>query len=156
MTDPNDQHDATREAFVRWVREQHDQMATYAVRRELIGDDAEGLPIWSVPHQVFLGRFYDKSAPEKGYWYISGGVPSDHIAVDLAADARQALRHFSLKWQLQAAQIEGGGKDGNTQPADFANVAGNLSRNAETLMAFADNDDLWRNIVDPTRPADAT
>ncbi len=156
MTDANEQNDPAREAFVRWVREQHDQMARYAVRGELIGDDAEGLPIWSVPHQVFLGRFYDKAAPTGGYWYISGAVPSDHIAVDLASDARQALRHFSLKWQLQAAQIEEGAAADGDQPVDFANVADNLSRNAEMLMTLADNDGLWHNIVDPTRSTGVT
>jgi hypothetical protein len=137
--------DSARDAFVRWVREQHDQMASYAARRELIGDAAEGVPVWSIPHQVFLGRFYDKATPTGGYWYVAGGVPSDHIEAHLAGDARQALRHFSMKWQLQAAQIEeGSSTEQGDHPPDFANVAHNLSRSAEVLMACADNDDYWK------------
>ena len=143
-----------QEAFTRWVREQHDQMARYAVRGELIGDDAEGLPIWSIPHQVFLGRFYDKSNPKGGYWYIGGGVPSDHIEQHVAPDARQAVRHFALKWQLQAAQIEtGGGDDVAEKRADFADVARNLAQAAEMLVSCVENDSYWKNAVDPTSPA---
>lgn len=138
--------DAARDAFVRWVREQHELMASYAVRRELIGEDAEGVPVWSIPHKVFLGRFYDKATPEQGYWYVAGGVPSDHISSHLAGNARDALRHFSLKWQLQAAQIEeSAASDDGDHPPDFANVAQNLSRSAEVLMACAENEDFWRD-----------
>ena len=138
--------DAAREAFVRWVREQHDLMAQYAGRRELIGSDAEGVPVWSIPHQIFLGRFYDKASPEQGYWYVAGGVPSDHIPSHLAASAREALRHFSLKWQLQAAQIEESSSSGQgDHPPDFANVAKNLARSAEILMTCVETEDYWRD-----------
>ncbi|MFK8015295.1 MAG: DUF4826 family protein [Gammaproteobacteria bacterium] len=143
-----------QEAFVRWVREQHDQMARYAVRLELIGEDAEGLPIWSIPHQVFLGRFYDKTNAQAGYWYVGGSVPSDHIERHLAPDAREAVRYFALKWQLQAAQIEEGGGDNVVEErADFADVASNLARAAEMLVSCVENDDYWKNAVDPTSPA---
>lgn len=154
MSQSDQSSGSPQEEFVRWVREQHDQMARYAVRRELVGEDAEGLPIWSIPHQVFLGRFYDKSNPTAGYWYIAGSVPSDHIERHLAPDPRQAVRHIALKWQLQAAQIEAGGSDdGTEQRADFADVSRNLAEAAEMLMGCVENDSYWQNIVDPTSPA---
>lgn len=142
------ENDAAREAFIRWVREQHDQMARYAVQLQLIGEDAEGRPVWSIPHQVFLGRFYDKAAPTSGYWYIGGGLPSDHIDVSAAASPRDAVRHFSLKWQMQAAQIEQATPENQDNPADFANVAESLVKSAEALIQCADNDELWRNMPD--------
>ena len=147
MTDATNGQNEEREAFVRWVREQHGLMARYAAGRGLIGDDAEGVPVWSIPHQVFLGRFYDKAARQGGYWYISGALPSDHIPADVAGTAREAVRHFALKWQLQAAQIEQGGESNTEKVVDFANAAENLSRSAEALIACADNDALWDGVV---------
>lgn len=143
MTNDTNEQDAEREAFVRWVREQHGLMARYASQRGLIGDDAEGVPVWSIPHQIFLGRFYDKDNRAGGYWYIAGALPSDHIPADVAANAREAVRHFALKWQLQSAQIGEGGESGEEAVVDFANAADNLSRSAEGLMACVENDALW-------------
>ena len=135
--------DEEREAFVRWVREQHGMMARYAAGRGLIGEDAEGVPVWSIPHQIFVGRFYDKSAREGGYWYIAGALPSDHIPANVAATPRDAVRHFALKWQLQAAQIEEGGQSDEERLVDFANAAENLTKSAEALFALVETDSLW-------------
>ncbi|MEM6639001.1 MAG: DUF4826 family protein [Pseudomonadota bacterium] len=157
MTETTNGQDEQRDAFIRWVREQHSQMGQYAAGRGLIGEDAEGRPIWSIPHQVYLGRFYDKAEPDAGYWYIAGDLPSDHVPASVAETAREAVRHFALKWQLQAAQIEQG-KGGEDGPVvDFANAAGNLSRSAEALLACVDNDALWEGVVnDPSPGAETT
>ena len=39
----------------------------------------------------------------KTYWVINGELPTDFMLVENAPDARDAMRHFALKWQVKAA-----------------------------------------------------
>jgi len=47
----------------------------------------------------------ESKSNDKKYWLISGDVPTDHIPDGNAETARDAIRHFSLRWQLQAENI---------------------------------------------------
>ena len=88
-----------------------------------------------------------------GYWFISGELPSDHIDLALASSARDAARHFALKWQMQGARLEQQDQsdeesDSTAAPPDWANVGANLARSAERLYAMVDDDTLWTNVAE--------
>ncbi|TRX56918.1 DUF4826 family protein [Thalassomonas sp. M1454] len=73
-------------------------------------------------------------------WVISGEVPCDHIPVKAAATAQEALRHFSMKWQLQAENIMQSSRGDETQ-VKFAQL---LVKRAEGLHHLCNDEKLWK------------
>lgn len=89
----------------------------------------------------FFAVWKIKSQNGKSYWVISGRLPTDHVEVTAAATARDAIRHFSLLWQLKADEIVQSGIKEQTQ-LDFANL---LVNRAHGLYEFYEKDELWTN-----------
>lgn len=83
-----------------------------------------------------------KAQDGKNYWVITGRLPTDHALASVAENARDALRYFSLQWQLKADQIihSGGARD-KTQ-VDFANL---LINRAHGLYEMYERAELWKN-----------
>jgi hypothetical protein len=81
-----------------------------------------------------------KSQDRKEYWVLSGDLPTDHLAVSAAPDAKEAIRAFSLNWQLKAQQIIDSGTTDKTQQ-DFANL---LISRAHGLYDLFDQDEIWQ------------
>lgn len=73
-------------------------------------------------------------------WVITGEVPSDHIPVSAASTAQDAIRHFSMKWQLQAENILQSTQSDKTH-IHFAQL---LIKRAEGLNNICNNDKLWK------------
>ena len=83
-----------------------------------------------------------KGQDGKSYWVITGRLPTDHGVSSVAENARDALRYFSLQWQLKADQImQSGGARDKTQ-VDFANL---LINRAHGLYEMYEKDELWLN-----------
>ena len=82
-----------------------------------------------------------KAQNGKSYWVITGRLPTDHADVSAAKDARDAMRYFSLQWQLKADQIMSVGARDKTQ-VDFANL---LINRAHGLYEMHENEQLWAN-----------
>jgi hypothetical protein len=77
----------------------------------------------------------------KGYWVVSGKVPTDAMPVSGAADARAALKHFSYQWQLKADKILAAERPNQAQ-TEYANI---LVQHAHGLYDLASKDQLWAN-----------
>ncbi len=77
----------------------------------------------------------------KTYWVISGRLPTDHVEVAAAPNAREALRHFSLQWQMKAEVIMSQPSVDKTQ-ADFANL---LIHRAQGIYRLFEDESLWVN-----------
>ncbi len=141
------EHDVER--FAGWLKEQIQGMSRHVYTSGLISTEATGLCVWSVPHLVFLGQIWPKEDRSKKYWVISGlDLPTDHIDSGLAATPRDAARHFSMKWQLQSANIADLGeqresKDDSPASTDWQQIAGSLRSNAEALYTLIERDELW-------------
>ena len=80
-----------------------------------------------------------KAQNGKNYWVITGRLPTDHVEATAAKDARDAMRYFSLQWQLKADQIMSTGSRDKTQ-VDFANL---LINRAHGLYEMHENEPLW-------------
>lgn len=120
-----------------WLRAQYEKatkhMASQGVIAQTVAlDDSRYIPpvlaIWKI-----------KDAQNSEYWVISGEVPADYSPLSVAGDAREALRHFSLKWQLQAENIFQSGTQDKTQ-LDFANL---LAGRAQGLYDLHEKDEFW-------------
>ncbi len=137
------------EKFAEWLKEHMRGMNRHVSTCGLISTDATGLCVWAVPHLVFLGQIWPKDDQSKKYWVISGlDLPTDHIEDGLAATPRDAVRHFSMKWQLQSSKVadlgeQGDSGDGTTAATDWQQIAGSLQSNAEALYTLYERDELW-------------
>ncbi len=73
-------------------------------------------------------------------WAISGDVPVDYLPVAVASDAREAIKHFSYRWQMKAQQIIDNGISDNTS-ADYVQL---LVGRANMLYDLAESETLWQ------------
>lgn len=129
-----------------WVEAQFQGMGRHVVEHRLIeGDKAEGRPIWAMPGRLFIGKVWDKEDESTAYWIVSGVVAPDHLDASVASTARDALRHFCMKWQMQAGRLE------QTEDADDPNeqqnwtgIASNLAQQAEALFPVVEDDRFWQ------------
>jgi len=72
------------------------------------------------------------------FWVISGDMPSDYLPHSTAEDARTAIRHFSMKWQMQAESIRRQVTD--KAQLDYAQL---LEKKAEELYEMHISTKLW-------------
>ncbi|WP_105254126.1 DUF4826 family protein [Pseudoalteromonas sp. T1lg75] len=82
-----------------------------------------------------------KAQNGKTYWVITGQLPADHVEVSAATTAREAIRHFSLQWQVKAEQLLSSTRLEKTQH-DFAQL---LINRAHGLYELYDKQELWAN-----------
>jgi hypothetical protein len=88
----------------------------------------EAKPAWILPFQLLIGKVRSRGDSGSFEWFICGDAPTDHLHSSLAETPREAARHFSLKWQLEASRT---GSD------DL------LSEKAEALYEIVDREEFW-------------
>lgn len=120
-----------------WVREQFQRANAHLAENGVLFESvvveasrylAPYVAVWKI-----------KSQQGKFFWVLSGDLPADYVPFDVAPDARGALRHFSLSWQLKAENImQAQGLD-ETQE----NYAKLLADRAISLHQLSERDDLF-------------
>jgi len=129
----------------KWLQQEHGKVLEYASRNalELSGIVQQSSAI--LPPAVAIW-FIESKTNSQGFWIISGDLPTDHIVGDNAKNAREAIKHFTLRWQLKAENIlkeleqETSATEGSNTRKEFAEI---LISRAEGLYQLADRDDLW-------------
>ena len=137
------------QAYAEWVKGQMNGMADHIKSSDLFRDQVMGHAVWTLPHQLFIGKAWSKVDKTKSYWIISGEkVPTDHIDYSVAQTAREAAKHFTMKWQMQGARLEKlGDGDATGEPSDdvdWVKVANGLQMQAEALYGLVENEDAWK------------
>jgi hypothetical protein len=130
-----------------WVRDTVERAVADTSALGIIPDELiEARAIWSVPGEVMIGQMR-QPRNSSFYWFISGNLPTDHIDGVLASTAREALRSFSLKWQMDAERYA----DPATRQAhdldetrDWDGMVAKLVAKAEELYAMAEDDRFWQ------------
>jgi hypothetical protein len=118
-----------------WLREKYQVATKFLADKGLVTvsvSDADSryiIPIMS----VWKLNLIDKSS----VWVIAGDLPTDYIEVNVAKDAREAVRHFSYKWQMQADQLL---QAQSNEQHEFANI---LINRAENLYNIFTKDEIW-------------
>jgi hypothetical protein len=131
------------EALESWTKGQLDDQANYLFKNNLIDGRVKVALAWVLPGRLCIGRIASATNPAKSYWVISGSVPTDYIALKTAANARDAARHFALKWQMQAERLAQSGSVIGAEDTG-ADAAGNeMVRKAEALYTLTENDAHW-------------
>lgn len=148
MTAAND-----REAFQKWAQEQMQLMARHlAVTGMVVKDELRIEARWHYPFRILVAQGWGSRTPDEKFWLIGGDVPLDHVEAKAAADARGALRHFALRWQVQGARIKSGDRDrGANEKSDlrvnWSEIGDALARNAEFVYALAEDDRNWESTM---------
>lgn len=147
MTESN--ADADREALRSWYKALLDAVVSEMLKREAVtGAAVEAAPVWVVPYKILIAKVWEVGRKSRFIWTISGdNAITDHIAGSLAATPKEAARHFSLKWQMDADRLLDLAK--NRTPAENAEAhmeayTNKLIQHAETLYDLAARDDVWQ------------
>ncbi|PCI68729.1 MAG: hypothetical protein COA86_05615 [Kangiella sp.] len=96
-----------------------------------------------------LGLWFVKTRDKKvDLWCIAGEFPTDLANSKVAENAREALRYFSMSWQLQSAKLEEGLAEGKISLQDKETqekFIKELTTRAESLYELYSNDKIWKN-----------
>ena len=92
----------------------------------------EARPAWALPGKLLVGQVRSQMNPRDFHWFIAGDVPLDYLPSANAPAPRDALRHFAMKWQLDAERT-----DDETEKAELIDLA-------ESVYELADDDRFWQ------------
>jgi len=130
-----------------WIREILDKAVREIAELGVMADElVEARPVWSVPNKIMIGQVRVANEPTTFIWIICGDLPTDHISSTVASTAREALRHFSLKWQLDASRYDDPATRkafGLDETQDWSRFTKQLIAKAEELYAMAEDEGLW-------------
>ena len=149
MSNPND-----KEAFRAWAQEQMQAMGKHLASRGLISKDEVRVEArWNYPFRILLAEAWGAKSAHEKFWVIAGDVPVDHIERGLTADARTALKHFALRWQMQGAQVKSADRDiapdqqRSKLRVNWTEVGDTLAEKAEFIYALADDERNWESTM---------
>ncbi|MCL1126792.1 DUF4826 family protein [Shewanella surugensis] len=89
---------------------------------------------------VAIWKIESKKPIKQTFWVMSGDLPADYVDINVAATARDALRHFSMVWQMKAENIRQSTLINDPTQAKFAQL---LVSRAESLYQIHNDDKLW-------------
>lgn len=130
------QQEMTTEEQQKWVREQYQVATKYLAEQGLV---TESVVVEESRYLIpFLSVWKLKVLDGSFYWVICGDLPTDHNTIDVAPNAREAVRHFSLKWQMQAENLL---QSGDKEQEQFARL---LISRAEGLYDMHQQEKVWQ------------
>lgn len=114
-----------------WLRKQLDKAVDRLTNMNVFEDvSIEIKPAWVLPMRLLVGEARGQNNPTTLRWFICGEVPLDHVGADAATTPREVIRHFALKWQIDASKLDN-------------EAAKTLIDDAESLYALADDERFW-------------
>jgi hypothetical protein len=132
-------------AVIEWIKGQLEAHGRHVAGRGLIESGRlRAHHAWSLPGRLCISRVAAVHNQAQAYWVISGEVPTDEVDARVAPTAREAARHFALKWQMMAARVgdrRPTGDDG--KPDAWTEVGDKLAQTAEALYAVTQDDGKW-------------
>jgi len=130
-----------------WAKEELGKVVKEITDRGAIESPlVEARPVWNKPLDIVIGQLRDQGSQAEFLWVIGGSVPIDCVHSSVATTPRDAARHFSLKWQLDAARYENPAERhrlGLDPAEDWEANARALATKAEYLYKIVDDDQLW-------------
>lgn len=116
-----------------WVKDRLKSAAEDIGERGLIDDPLIDVKAsWTLPFSLLIGKARAHNDPASFKWFISGEVPLDCIDGAVADTPREAVRHFAVKWQLDAER------------AESPEHSRRLIHLAESLYPLAEDERLWQ------------
>ena len=133
-----EQIEQLEKARAEWVRSQFQKANEYMASKGIIPDNVAVAESRYLPPYFAIWKLNTRD--KQAFWVISGDLPTDYMQYSAAVDAREAVRTFSLQWQLKAQKIIESGVIDKTQQ-DYANL---LINRAQGLYDMFSQDQLWQ------------
>jgi hypothetical protein len=128
----------TQDELTRWVKEQFQRANKHLAEKGILFDTVVTQESRYMAPDVAIWKI--KDTKKDFYWVISGDLPADALPASAANSAREAIRHFSLSWQLRAENILNIASSDDIQK-DFAAI---LTNKAELLYQLQENEKWWQ------------
>ena len=123
-----------------WVRNQFQKANEHLASQGIIIDNVSVNDSRYLPPYLAIWKLNTKD--NQSFWVISGDLPTDYIPLSVASDAREAVRNFSLQWQMKAEKLIHAGITEQTQ-ADYVKL---LVNRAHNLYEMFSKDELWQPV----------
>lgn len=126
-----------------WVRTQFQKANRFLAEKGVIPSKVLADESRYLAPYLAIWKMESKRPTTKTYWVMSGDLPSDFVDVKVAKTARDAVRHFSMMWQMQAENlIRSGATRRDATQAKFAQL---LVSRAESLYRMHNDEKLWNS-----------
>ena len=125
-----------------WVRTQFQKANRFLAEKGVIPSNVITTESRYLAPYMAIWKMDSKQPIKQTFWVMSGDLPSDYVDVKVAATARDAIRHFSMMWQLKAENLHNSGATRDETQLKFANL---LISRAESLYQMCNDDKLWGN-----------
>lgn len=123
-----------------WVQQQFQKANKFLAEKGVIpGKVLTDQSRYLVPY-IAVWKMEASQPRKKQYWVISGDLPTDYVAADVAGNAREAIKHFSLTWQLKAENILNSSAASDPTQQKFAQL---LISRAQSLYQMQEDKALW-------------
>ncbi|MBE7214814.1 DUF4826 family protein [Shewanella benthica] len=123
-----------------WIREHFQKANKFLAEKGIIPSKVIVDESRYLAPYVAVWKMESKQPKKQTFWVMSGDLPSDYVDVKMAATARDALRHFSMMWQLKAENLKQSGATREPTQAKFAQL---LVSRAESLYHIHNDEKLW-------------
>lgn len=129
----------TEQEIIAWSRESYQKATAFLAEKGIVTETV------SMEHSRYLAPLVAvwkiKTTDKKWLWVLSGNLPTDYVAESAATTAREAMRSFSFKWQMDSEKILAAGEFG----PDKEELAKMLQDRAERLYEVCEADSLWQS-----------
>ncbi|MGX9459633.1 DUF4826 family protein [Shewanella sp. A14] len=123
-----------------WVRTQFQKANRFLAEKGVIPSKVLAEDSRYLAPYLAIWKMESKQPKKQTFWVMSGDLPSDYVDVKVATTAREAIRHFSMMWQLKAENLH---KSGATKDATQLKFAQLLVSRAESLYKIHQDEKLW-------------
>jgi len=138
MTQNTQKIQMTEEERANWVRDQFQQANKHLAENGVLFESVvTSESRYLVP---FVAVWKIKATDNNFFWVINGDLPTDFTPAHVAETAREAIKHFSLAWQLKAANL----REAENPDKTLLEYAALLESRAEGLYALQDKSELWQ------------
>lgn len=136
-----------QEQIKRWHQEEFVKVQKFCVSKGVQAKSIDQTKTKCLP--PIVGAWYVNTANKgEDFWVLTGDLPTDLAPAKVAPDAREALRYFSMNWQLKAANIEDAiaeGKITGENKETQIKFIQELVSKAEGLYQLHGDEKLWAN-----------
>ncbi|MBT8449000.1 MAG: DUF4826 family protein [Gammaproteobacteria bacterium] len=129
-----------------WIMKEKANLMKYCKNKDLGADKlldekyaglAPFFALWAVENR----------SERKKYWVITGDLPNDHLPYDVANHPRDALKHFSMVWQMKAEKLQVKLENKELSigtPEQQETMIALLRDRAENIYSLAAEDAIWQ------------
>ncbi len=137
-----------KDAIRAWFKPLLDKVVVELQERDVVsGTAVEASPVWIYPYKILIAKVWGLGQKNRFTWTIAGeAMITDHIPGKMAATPRDAVRHFALKWQMDADRLISLANSNTPVEGKREHLgayAKKLIQDAEDLYELTEQDGIW-------------